>query len=117
MMSYSEARRGSLHIIGDFTLHYHLLTEMPDANLSKGMRQLNGVYTQQVNRTHDRVGHLFQGRVKAILIERDSYLLQLARYVVLNPVRAAMARTPGEWPWSSYRATAGEAPSPPFLAT
>ena len=99
------------------TNHYHLLVETPDANLSKGMRQLNGVYTQRVNRTHGRVGHLFQGRFKAILVERDSYLLELARYVVLNPVRAGMVKTPEEWPWSSYRAMVGDVPVPPFLTT
>jgi REP-associated tyrosine transposase len=72
------------------TNHYHLLIETPDANLSGGMRQLNGVYTQYVNRTHRRVSHLFQGRFKGILVEREGYLLELARYVVLNPVRAGM---------------------------
>jgi REP element-mobilizing transposase RayT len=99
------------------TNHYHLLVETPDANLSKGMRHLNGVYTQYINRTHARVGHLFQGRFKAILVERDSYLLEIARYVVLNPVRAGMVETPGEWPWSSYQATVGDVPAPAFLAT
>ncbi len=88
--------------------HYHLLIETPDANLSKGMRQLNGVYTQTCNRTHNRVGHVFQGRYKAILVEKDSYLLELARYIVLNPVRAGMVRSARDWPWSSYRATAGQ---------
>ena len=63
---------------------YHLLIETPEANLARGMRQLNGVYTQRFNRVHGRVGHVFQGRYKAILVERDSYLLELARYVVLN---------------------------------
>ncbi len=87
--------------------HYHLLIETPDANLSKGMRQLNGVYTQRFNRAHRRVGHVFQGRYKAILVEKDSYLLELARYIVLNPVRAGMVRSAKDWPWSSYRATAG----------
>jgi REP element-mobilizing transposase RayT len=67
------------------TNHYHLLIETPQANLSKGMRHLNGVYTQRFNRNHARVGHVFQGRFKAILVEKDSYLLELARYVVLNP--------------------------------
>ena len=67
--------------------HYHLLVQTPDANLSAGMRQLNGVYTQLANRTHGRVGHVFQGRFKAILVDEDNYLLELARYVVLNPVR------------------------------
>jgi hypothetical protein len=84
--------------------HYHLLVETPDGNLSSGMRQLNGVYAQSFNRTHKRVGHVFQGRYKAILVEKESYLLELARYIVLNPVRAKMVLDPIEWPWSSYRA-------------
>jgi REP element-mobilizing transposase RayT len=92
--------------------HYHLLVETPDANLSKGMRQLNGVYTQRFNQTHQRVGHVFQGRYKAILVQKEAYLLELARYVVLNPVRARMVRTPEEWPWSSYRAATGTVPGP-----
>lgn len=87
--------------------HYHLLVETPDKNLSKGMRQLNGVYTQQFNRRHGRVGHVFQGRYKAILVQKECYLLELARYIVLNPVRAQMVRSAKDWPWSSYRATAG----------
>ena len=87
--------------------HYHLLIETPDANLSKGMRQLNGVYTQRFNHSNERVGHVFQGRYKAILVQKESYLLELARYIVLNPVRAQMVRAAKDWPWSSYRATAG----------
>jgi REP element-mobilizing transposase RayT len=87
--------------------HYHLLVETPDGNLSRGMRQLNGVYTQKHNRQHGRVGHVFQGRYKAILVEKESYLLELARYIVLNPVRAQMVHTAVEWPWSSYRVTVG----------
>ena len=98
------------------TNHYHLLIETPDANLSAGMRQLNGVYTQHVNRKHARVGHLFQGRFKGILVEKDSYLLELARYIVLNPVRAGMVRGVEDWPWSSYRASAGIDVAPSFLA-
>ncbi len=97
--------------------HYHLLVETPDGNLSKGMRQLNGVYTQRFNRTHERVGHVFQGRYKAILVQQDSYLLELARYVVLNPARARMVRSANEWPWSSYRATAGMTEGQPWLCT
>ena len=96
--------------------HYHLLIQTPDANLSKGMRQLNGVYTQTSNRRHDRVGHLFQGRFKAILVDSDAYLMELARYVVLNPVRAGIIRKPEKWWWSSYRASMGLAPAQPFLA-
>jgi REP element-mobilizing transposase RayT len=87
--------------------HYHLLIETPEANLSQGMRQLNGVYTQSFNRLHNRVGHVFQGRYKAILVQKESYLLELARYIVLNPVRAQMVRSAKDWPWSSYRAAAG----------
>jgi hypothetical protein len=81
------------------------------------MRQLNGVYTQWSNRRHDRNGHLFQGRYKAILVDTDAYLLQLSRYIVLNPVRTGMVDDPADWPWSSYRATAGLATAPPWLAT
>lgn len=97
--------------------HFHLVLETPKANLSPGMRQLNGVYTQQFNRRHAQVGHLFQGRFKAILVERETYLLQLARYVVLNPLRAGMVARPEDWPWSSYRAMAGTASTPEWLDT
>jgi putative transposase len=97
------------------TNHYHLLIETPDAGLSQGMQLLNGVYTQWFNRRHDRVGHLLQGRFKAILVEKESQLLELARYVVLNPVRAKMVRSVRDWPWSSYRATAGQTEVPEFL--
>ncbi|MBI3372546.1 MAG: transposase [Betaproteobacteria bacterium] len=96
--------------------HYHLLAGTPQPNLSRGMRWLNGVYTQRFNRRHGRVGHVFQGRFKAILVEPESYLLELARYVVLNPVRAGLANSPGRWRWSSYAATAGEQPSPRWLS-
>jgi REP element-mobilizing transposase RayT len=96
--------------------HYHLLIQTPDGNLSKGMRQLNGVYTQANNRRHLRVGHLFQGRFKAILVDSDAYLLELARYVVLNPVRAGMVKKPEGWAWSSYRASMGLEPAPAWFA-
>jgi REP element-mobilizing transposase RayT len=95
--------------------HFHLVVETPEANLSKAMRQLNGVYTQAFNRRHRRVGHVLQGRFKAIVVDRDSYLLELCRYVVLNPVRAKRTRKAETYPWSSYRATAGLAPTPPYL--
>jgi len=87
--------------------HYHLIIETPEGNLSKGMRHLNGVYTQRFNRKYRRVGHLFQGRYKAILVEKDNYLLELSRYVVLNPVRAQMVGNAGEWQWSSYNQAIG----------
>jgi REP element-mobilizing transposase RayT len=72
--------------------HYHLVIETPDGNLSRGMRHLNGVYTMRFNRDHQRVGHVFQGRYKAILIQKESHLLEVCRYVVLNPVRAGMVQ-------------------------
>lgn len=95
--------------------HYHLILETPIANLSTGMRQLNGVYTQRFNRRHDRVGHVFQGRFKAILVERNSYFLELCRYVVLNPVRAKMVQDVAQYAWSSYLPTTGDVPGPPWL--
>ena len=97
--------------------HYHLLIETIDPTLSRGMRQLNGVYTQAFNRYHNRVGHIFQGRFKAIVMEKEPYLLELSRYVVSNPVRAHMVRAAKDWRWSSYRATAGLADRPLFLTT
>jgi len=79
--------------------HYHLILETLEGNLSKGMRHLNGVSTQRFNRCHSRSGHVLQGRYKAILVDRDAYLLEVARYVVLNPVRAGMVSHPASWPW------------------
>ncbi len=87
--------------------HYHLIIETPDGNLSKGMRQLNGVYTQMFNKRHKKTGHIFQGRYKAILIQKDSHLLEACRYVVLNPVRAKIVQKSQDWQWSSYRSTVG----------
>src|SRR3989338_2410799 len=72
------------------TNHYHLLIETPKPNLSRGMRQLNGIYTQYVNHAHARVGHVFQGRFKSILVQKDNHLLELSRYIILNPVRAGI---------------------------
>ncbi|MGR3319397.1 MAG: REP-associated tyrosine transposase [Candidatus Anammoxibacter sp.] len=97
--------------------HYHLLIETPDGNLSKGMRQLNGVYTQKYNRRNKRTGHIFQGRYKAILIQKESHFLAVCRYVVLNPVRARAVKQPDEWKWSSYNATAGLERPPTCLTT
>lgn len=97
--------------------HYHLLIETPEANLAKGMRQLNGVYTQKSNRNNSRVGHVFQGRYKAIIVQKDAYLVELARYIVLNPVRAHMVRKAEHWQWSSYHDTAGLRDSPKWLQT
>ncbi len=95
--------------------HYHGLIETPEPNLAEGMRQLNGVYTQHFNSRHARVGHLFQGRYKALLVEKDSHLLELCRYIVLNPVRAGVTARASQWKWSNYRATSGIARTPKFL--
>jgi putative transposase len=97
--------------------HFHLLVETPEPNLSQGMRQLNGTYSQYFNRRHDLVGHVFQGRYQAILVQEETYLLELARYIVLNPVRAKLVAQPEDWPWSSYRLMTGTAPPPSWLNT
>jgi REP element-mobilizing transposase RayT len=95
--------------------HYHLLVQTPEPNLSRGMHRLNGLVAQAFNRRHEVDGHLFQGRFKSPLVESDAQLVELARYVVLNPVRARLCTDPAEWRWSSYRATAGLEPKPPLL--
>ncbi|WP_090415627.1 transposase [Nitrosomonas halophila] len=97
--------------------HYHIVVETLEGNLSRGMRQLNGVYTQTFNRAHNRVGHVYQGRYKAILVEKESYLLELSRYVVLNPVRAGRVKDVEQWPWSSYSAMIGKGSRPEWLQT
>lgn len=91
--------------------HYHLVLETAEPNLARTLRHLNGVYTQRFNRRHERVGHVFQGRYKAILVDRDAYYLEVVRYVVLNPVRAKLATRAQDWPWSSYRAVMGHSPA------
>lgn len=97
--------------------HYHIVIETIEGNLSQGMRQLNGVYTQQFNRKHGLFGHLFQGRYKAILVEKNAYLFELSRYVVLNPIRAGMVKGLDDWQWSSYPAMTGDATVPDWLET
>ena len=96
--------------------HYHLVLETPRANLSAGMRQLNGCYAQYFNRRQSRCGHVFQARFRSILVETESYLLAVCRYVVLNPVRARLCSRPDGWLWSSYRGTAGIEAGEMFLA-
>lgn len=95
--------------------HYHFVLETRRANLSRLMRHVNGVYTQRYNRRHKQVGHLFQGRFKAIIVDRDAYFLEVCRYVDLNPVRAKLARRPQDWHWSSYRAHVGMQDRAPWL--
>lgn len=96
--------------------HYHLLLETPEANLSRAMRQLNGVYSQSFNRRHGRPGHVLEGRFHAQVVDKEAYLRAVCRYIVLNPVRAGLVAHPGQWPWSSYAATSGEQPVPAFLS-
>ncbi len=96
--------------------HYHLLVETPRPDLSRGMQRLNAAYTQGFNARHARVGHVLQGRFSSILVEREAHLLEVARYVVLNPVRAGLAAVPEAYPWSSLRATLGLDPAPGWLA-
>ncbi|MCZ6481252.1 MAG: transposase [candidate division NC10 bacterium] len=95
--------------------HYHLLVETPEANLSLALRHLNGVYTGYFNRVHRRSGHLFQGRYKAIVVEKEGYLLELSRYMHLNPIRARRAVRLGRYPWSSYLAYIGRRQAPVWL--
>jgi REP element-mobilizing transposase RayT len=97
--------------------HYHLLIETRRASLSRGMREINGIHTQRFNRRHQRVGHVLQGRYKAVLVDKDSYLLELSRYIVLNPVRARLCASAADWPWSSYRAVMGQDDPLPSLAS
>lgn len=124
-----EDRRLFLNVLGDVVRrcdwrlhayvlmgnHYHLLLETPEANLSRGMHRLNAVYSQKFNVRHERVGHLMQGRFHAILVEKERHLLELVRYLVLNPVRARLVTDAADWPWSNYRATAALETPPPWL--
>ena len=105
----------TIHSFCQMTNHYHLLIETVDANLSQCMRQLNGVYSQHFNRRHRLVGHLFQGRYKAILVQKDSYLLELCRYIVLNPLRANVVMALNDWQWSSHRYFIGDGFRPDWL--
>ena len=96
--------------------HYHLLVETLAPTLSRGMREVNGVYTQAFNRRHGRVGHVLQGRYEAVLVNKDNYLLELSRYIVLNPVRAKLCPPAADWLWSSFLAVMGKAVAPQMLA-
>jgi len=97
--------------------HYHLLVKTRAATLARGMRDLNGTYAQAFNRRHDRVGHLFQGRYASRLVDELPYVMQVARYIVLNPIEAKLCRSPEEWRWSSYRITAAGGDKPEGLVT
>ena len=90
--------------------HYHLLVRTLEPNLSRGMRDLNGMYAQWFNRRHGRDGHLFHGRYRALLSGSDEHLLAAVAYMVRDPVRAGMCERPCDWPWSSQRALSGQCP-------
>ena len=106
-----------IHAFCQMGNHYHMIVETLAGTLARGMRQLNGEYTRRFNFRNATVGHLFQGRYKAILVQRQTYLLELSRYVVLNPVRAGMVKTPEAWTWSSFGMTCSDVPAPGWLET
>jgi putative transposase len=97
--------------------HYHLLLRTLQPTLSRGMQWLNGCYARWFSRRHDQPGHALFRRFNSVLVESDSQLIDTARYILRNPVEASLCRAPGDWPWSSYRATIGAARAPRFLAT
>ncbi|MBI4369716.1 MAG: transposase [Elusimicrobia bacterium] len=104
-----------IHAYVLMTNHYHFLLETPHANLSLAMRQINGVYTRYYNWRWKRSGHLFQSRFKSLLVDKDSYLLTLTRYIHQNPLKAKLVRRLEDYPWSSYRVYAGLAQAPSWL--
>lgn len=91
-----------VHAFCQMTNHHHLLIETIDPTIAQGMQQLNGHYSRYFNKRHELAGHVFQGRYHAILVDRQSYLLEVSRYVVLNPLRAGIVQSIDEWPWSSF---------------
>jgi REP element-mobilizing transposase RayT len=106
-----------VHVYTLMSNHFHLVIETPERTLSRGMQWLNGQYACKFNKRHKRAGHLFQGRFHGELVQKESHLLELARYVVLNPVRAGMVARPEDYRWSSYRATVGVEAAPAWLTT
>jgi REP element-mobilizing transposase RayT len=99
------------------TNHYHLLVQTREADISQGMHRLNGVYANWFNWRHEFTGHLFERRFHDEMVEGQAHLLELTRYIVLNPVRAGLKNHAGEWFWSSYNATIGRSEQPSFLTT
>ncbi|KKW44438.1 MAG: Toxin-antitoxin system, toxin component, RelE family [Parcubacteria group bacterium GW2011_GWA2_56_7] len=97
--------------------HYHILIETPEPNLGLGMHQLNAGYANWFNTFNDKSGHVFQGRYKSVLVQENTHLLELSRYIILNPVEAGVVEKPEDWVWSSCRAMYGMSPSPHWLTT
>ena len=120
-LSYIETASGRykavIHVYCLMSNHYHLLLSTPEGNLAQIMRHINGGYTTWFNKRHNRFGHLFQGRYKAILVDADVYAGELSRYIHLNPVRAGMVRQPDQYKWSSYAAYSGKTSAPRWLTT
>ena len=120
-LSYLESahhRYGALiHVYCLMANHYHLLLETPRGNLSQILHHLNGAYTTYFNSKRKRTGHLFQGRYKAIVVEKDAYCQELSGYIHLNPIRAGVAETPEAYRWSSYRSYIGKEKCPEWLTT
>jgi putative transposase len=117
LASASERYQAVIHVFCMLGNHYHLLMETPKGNLSQIMRHINGAYTTYINVKRNRSGHLFQGRYKAILVEKDEYAKELSRYIHLNPVRAGIVERPEKYPWSSYRYYIGLEKKPDWLVT
>jgi putative transposase len=111
-----DRMRWRVHAYCLMTNHYHLLVETPEPNIGRGMERLNGIYARWFNWRHGREGHVFGRRYGDELVERDAHLFELARYIVLNPVRAKLCAHPSEWRWSSYNATVAQVPEPSFLS-
>jgi REP element-mobilizing transposase RayT len=120
-LEYLETAAGRygavIHVYCLMSNHYHLLLSTPEGNLSQIMRHINGAYTTWFNKRHNRFGHLFQGRYKAILVDADPYAGELSRYIHLNPVRAGIVRRPEQYQWSSYASYSGKAKPPRWLTT
>jgi len=115
--SVSERSSWLVHAYCLMDTHLHAVIETSEPNLGQGMQRLLGGYAYGFNRRHGRYGRLFAGPFKASLVDSEAYAFQLAAYVVLNPVRAGLVSDPADWPWSSYRATAGLVKAPEFLET
>jgi putative transposase len=115
LAAVSARQRLRVHAYVLMRNHYHLLVETPEGNLARAMAQLNGAYTQEFNRRHGRSGHLLQGRYKAILVDKEAYLLEVSRYIHLNPVRVGEVRHAWEFRWSSAAAYVGKARAAEFL--
>lgn len=113
----TERYKAVIHVYCLMSNHYHLLLETPLGNLSQIMRHINGAYTIYFNKKYQRSGHLFQGRYKAIVVDKDEYAVELSRYIHLNPVRAGIVNDPGGYRWSSHKHYIEKGKGPEWLFT